>query len=233
MPNATGFIAALLVLIGMSPLWADDLPGRITVTGEGRVFAVPDMAVVTMGATAEAETAKAAMDETSVMTNAILERLAEAGVAERDVQTSDLRLMPVRSNRTSSDTRPEIDGYQASNRVTVRVRDLASLGNILDAVLTDGANQLGGLQFVVSDPEPLLNEARVKAVADARARAELFAEAAGVTLGPLVSLSEAGAQFPRSEMMGLARASDAGMPIAQGEAELSANVTLVYEIGSE
>lgn len=233
MPKATGFIAALVVLIGMSPLWADNLPGRITVTGEGRVSALPDMALVTMGATAEAETAKSAMDETSVVTNAILERLADAGVAERDVQTSDLRLMPVWSNRTTSDTRPKIDGYQASNRVTVRVRDLTSLGSILDAVLMDGANQLGGLQFMVSDPEPLLNEARLQAVAAARARAELFAEAAGVTLGPLVSLSEAGGQMPRPEMLGLARASDAGMPIAQGEAELSANVTLVYQIGAE
>lgn len=233
MPKATGFIAALVVLVGMSPLWADNLPGRITVTGEGRVSALPDMALVTMGATAEAETAKSAMDETSVVTNAILERLADAGVAERDVQTSDLRLMPVWSNRTTSDTRAKIDGYQASNRVTVRVRDLTSLGSILDAVLMDGANQLGGLQFMVSDPEPLLNEARLQAVAAARARAELFAEAAGVTLGPLVSLSEAGGQMPRPEMLGLARASDAGMPIAQGEAELSANVTLVYQIGAE
>ena len=228
MSKVTGFFAALVVVIGMSPLWAETT-GQITVTGEGSVFAVPDMAVITMGASAEADTAKSAMDQTSQVTAAILDRLIEAGVAERDVQTSDLSLSPLWSNRASSDTRPRIDGYQASNRVTVRVRDLTGLGAILDAVLSDGANQLGGLSFTVSDPEPLLNDARIKAVADARARAELFAEAAGVALGPLISLHEGGVQMPRPELMGMARMADESVPFAQGETELRASVTLVYQ----
>ena len=136
MSKVTGFFAAIVVLVGISPLWAETT-GQITVTGEGSVFAVPDMAVITMGASAEAETAKEAMDQTSDITTAILDRLTEAGVAERDMQTSDLSLSPLWSNRSSSENRPSIDGYQASNRVTVRVRDLESLGTILDAVLTD------------------------------------------------------------------------------------------------
>lgn len=232
MPKVTGFFAALLFVLGISPLWADPT-GQITVTGEGSVFAVPDMAVITMGAAAEAETAKSAMDQTSVITGAILDRLSEAGIAERDIQTSDLRLMPVWSNRSASQSRPEIEGYSASNRVTVRVRDLDALGGILDVVLGDGANQLDGLQFMVSNPEPLLDEARVKAVAAARARAELFATAAGVELGPLLSLTEAGAQTYRPELMGMARMAEEAVPLAQGEAELRANVTLVYQILSE
>jgi uncharacterized protein YggE len=232
MSKVTGFFAAVVVLIGISPVWADT-SSRITVTGEGSAFAIPDMAVITMGASAEADTAKSAMDQTSEVTAAILDRLTEAGVAERDIQTSDLSLSPLWSNRQSSDNRPSIEGYQASNRVTVRVRDLDALGTILDAVLSDGANQLGGLQFMVADPEPLLNEARVKAVADARARAELFATAAGVALGPLISLNEGGSNMPRPEMMGMARMADESVPFAQGETELRASVTLVYQIETE
>jgi uncharacterized protein YggE len=231
MSKVTGFFATIILLVGISPLWAETT-GQITVTGEGSVFAMPDMAVITMGASAEAETAKEAMDQTSEITTAILDRLTEAGVAEQDIQTSDLSLSPLWSNRSSSENRPRIDGYQASNRVTVRVRDLESLGPVLDAVLTDGANELGGLQFTLSDPEPLMNDARIKAVADARARAELLAEAAGVELGALISLSETGARAPRPEMLSMARASDSVVPVAQGEAELRASVTLVYEIVS-
>ncbi len=231
MSKVTSFFAAIVIMLGISPVWAETT-GQITVNGEGSVFAVPDMAVITMGASSESETAKEAMDQTSDITAAILDQLAQAGVAARDIQTSDLSLNPLWSNRSSSDSRPRIDGYQASNRVTVRVRELANLGIILDAVLSDGANQLGGLQFTLSEPEPLMNEARVKAVADARARAELFANAAGVELGPLLSLSESGARAPRPEMFGMARSADSEVPVAQGETELRASVTLVYEIVS-
>ena len=232
MSRFKAYLAVILLAMGAAPAWSQS-EGRITVSGEGVVTAVPDMAVITMGASAEAETAKAAMDETSDITAAILERLTEAGIDARDIQTSDLSLNPIWSNRTSSDDRPRIDGYQASNRVTVRVRDLEALGPILDAVLTDGANRLGGLQFTIAEPDPLLDEARRRAVADARARAELFAEAAGVELGALLSLSENGARMPRPEMMSMARSYDEAVPVAQGEAELRAGVTLVYEIATE
>jgi uncharacterized protein YggE len=232
MNKTTGFLAALVLILGVTSVLAEP-QGQITVTGEGRAFAVPDMAVITMGASAEADTAKAAMDQTSEVTSAILDQLSKAGVIARDVQTSDLNVSPFWSNRNNSDTRPTIAGYRASNRVTVRVRELDGLGGILDAVLTDGANELNGLQFMVSDPEPLMNEARVKAVADARARAELFAQAAGVELGALISLSESGARVPRPEMIGMARMADESVPLAQGETEIRASVTLVYQIQSQ
>ncbi|MFP7672879.1 SIMPL domain-containing protein [Marivita sp. S0852] len=209
-----------------------DSVGQITVTGEGRVSAAPDMAVITIGASAEDKTAKVAMDKTSQVTGAILENLTQFDIAPRDVQTSDLSLRPVWDNRASGTDQPRIRAYSASNRVTVRIRNLDDLGAVLDAVLTDGANQLGGLSFTLSDPEPVLNDARIRAVADARARAELFAQAAGVELGALVSLSETGARTPRPEMFSMARASDAGVPVAQGETEIRAGVTLVYEIAT-
>lgn len=230
--KSTALVAAVVAFVGISPVWAETT-GQLTVSGEGSVFAVPDMAVVSVGAMADASTAQEAMDQTSDITSAILARLADAGIEGRDIQTSDLSLNPIWNHRATTDDRPRIEGYQASNRVTVRVRDLDALGGVLDALLRDGANQLGGLQFTVSDPEPLLNEARVRAVADARARAQLLADAAGVQLGGLISLSETGTPMPRPEMMGMARASDAAVPVAEGETELRAGVTLVYEILSE
>jgi uncharacterized protein YggE len=222
-------LTVVLLCFGASAAFAQS-EGQITVTGEGRVSAVPDMAIITMGAVAEAKTAKEAMDETSEITRAILDRLTALEVAARDVQTSDLSLSPVWTNRAEPNGQPRIDGYQASNQVTVRIRDLAKLGTVLDAVLTDGANGLGGLQFSLSDPEPLINDARRAAVADARAKAELFAEAAGVQLGAIISLSESGGYMPRPEMMSMARSADAGVPVSAGETEIAANVAMVFAI---
>lgn len=229
-------VKALLTLIALllsTSFAAAQAEGRITVSGEGTVFAVPDMAVISMGARAEAKTAKAAMDQTSEITAAILSQLSGFEIAPRDIQTSDLSLNPVWTNRSDSNGRPRIDGYQASNRVTVRIRDLDALGPVLDAVLSDGANRLGGLQFTLSDPKPAMNDARRLAVADAVAKANLFADAAGVQLGALIGLSETGVRMPRPEMMSMERAADARVPVAQGETEVMAGVTLVYEISGE
>lgn len=222
-------IAAAFLCLGASAGLAET-GGQISVTGEGSVFAVPDLAIITMGAGAEADTAKAAMDQTSAVTGAILDRLASFDIAARDVQTSDLSLSPIWGRQPDRDGRSQIEGYRASNNVTVRIRDLAALGPVLDAVLSDGANQLNGLSFTLADPKPAMNDARRSAVADARAKAELLAEAAGVTLGPLISLSETGVYFPRPEMMGMARAADESMPVAEGETEIRAGVSMVYSI---
>ena len=227
------FCLALLVSLpaaGLAETGPAEIAGRLTVTGEGMAAAAPDMAIITLGATAEAKSAKDAMDETSAITQAILGRLEEAGIAPRDKQTSDLSLTPLWSHRNASDSRPRIEGYQASNRITLRVRDLERLGGVLDAVLTDGANQLGGLTFTLQDPGPLTDEARRRAVADARAKAELYAEAAGVELGALISLNEEGGRMPRPEMMSMARAADSAVPVAEGETTISARVHMVYEI---
>jgi uncharacterized protein YggE len=228
---ATG-LAAIVLSLGLAPALADT-PGQITVSGDGSVSAAPDMAIMTMGASAVADSANTAMDETSAITSAILDQLTEAGIASKDIQTSDLSLSPMWSNQSSSDGRRRIEGYRAANRVTAKVRDLDVLGPVLDAVLSEGATNLGGLQFTISDPEPLMNEARRKAVADGRARAKLFAEAAGVTLGRLLSLSETASRAPRPEMLGMARAATARVPVAEGETEISAAVTLIYAIGED
>ena len=221
-----------LVLLLAAPLSAQDAQQpTLTVYGEGSAQAVPDTATITLGVTAQAPDAADAMAQTSATAAAILDRLTALGVAARDVQTSDLSLNPVWSIRPGDDQKPpRIEGFEASNRVTVRVQDLASLGDVLGAVLEDGANRLGGLSFGLKDPEPIMNEARRDAVADAMARAGVYAEAAGVTLGPILSIQEGSMSAPRPEMMMSMRDSSASVPIATGETAVSATVTMVFRI---
>lgn len=203
---------------------------QITVNGEGSVEAAPDMATITLGVTNEAQEAKAAMDATSDAVAQVLARLAEAGIEDRDIQTQNLSMNPVWSNRPSTQGYGnQITGFVASNTVMVRVRDLASLGEVLDAVIADGANDFNGLRFGVQDPDPLMEEARKRAVQDAVARAELLAEAAGVTLGPVHQIMDHGGGGGPI-MMEMAAASRSGVPVAAGEVTVNANVTVMFDI---
>ena len=202
---------------------------HLTVTGEGRAEAVPDLAVVTLGVTTQGATAAAALAENSARLSAVLARLRAAGVADRDLQTSGLSLGP---RYDYGDNRPpRLAGYEATNQLAVRVRALDTLGAILDAAVTDGANTLGGLAFSLSDPQAARDAALAAAVAEARRRAAIMAEAAGVTLGPVLSISEqvafAGPQpMPRMAMADAAPA----VPVAAGEVGYAATVTIVYGI---
>lgn len=223
--------SALISLALAAPAWADSDERRIAVTGEGRVEAVPDMASVTLGVTNEAEEAGDAMQATSDAVWRILDRLTEMGLESRDVQTSRFALSPVWSRRTESDSdRPRITGFTASNMVMVRVRDLDKLGALLDAVVSDGANDFNGLSFGVQESDALQDEALAAAVADATKKARLLTDAAGVTLGPVVSITEQGSGAPRPMMMEMAAARDSGAPVAAGEVTLSASVSMVFAI---
>lgn len=209
-----------------APALADTHAPLITVTGTGTVNAPPDIATLMIGVTTQADTAAAALAANSTALDGVLARLTTAGIAQRDMQTSSLSINP---NWTGYDSSaPVISGFVASNQLTVTVRDLSILGNVLDAAVQDGANTLNGLTFAVADPSPLLDDARRAAVADARLKAELLAEAAGVTLGPITSISETtvsdgpGPMF-RAEM-------SAAVPVMTGEVGMSASVTINYEI---
>ncbi|WP_417724783.1 SIMPL domain-containing protein [Salipiger sp.] len=201
---------------------------RLTVTGEGSASAVPDMATITLGVTAQDKDAGAAMDSASEVAGAILARLDGLGIAARDRQTSDLSLQPIWSQYDNGKGQ-EITGYEASNRLTVRVRNLSQLGDVLAAVLDDGANRLSGLTFGLQEPDPVQNDARRDAVADAMDRAKVLAEAAGVTLGPLLSISESGGGYAPQPMMEMARMS--AVPVAAGESVINAQVTMVFSLG--
>lgn len=206
---------------------------RIVTTGEGRVSARPDMATISLGAQAEAATAAAAMQEVSRRIAALLAQLDAAGIAERDRQTSGLSLNPVWDHSAQRpDGRPRITGFAASNTLTVRVRDLPALGGVLDRVLEAGANDFGGLSFGLQEPRPQEDDARRRAVADARAQAELLAEAAGVTLGPVLLIVEDPA--PGGGPMPYFRADSAMMaeavPVAEGEIDVLRRVRVEWAI---
>ena len=228
-------LATLLLAIALAiPLagvaFAAD-SARITVTGEGRVDAAPDMATITLGVTSQGTTAATAMAANSDALAQVLANLKAAGIADRDLQTTGLALNP---NWQSDDngSNPRIVGYVASNMLTVRVRALTGLGAALDAAVKDGANTVDGLSFGLADPEPVLDEARKRAVADATHRALLLTEAAGVSLGAVVAISESGGSFAPAPMFGKAAGMTAeAVPVASGEVSLWASVTMVWEIG--
>lgn len=198
----------------------------ITVTGEGIVETNPDQATISLGVTTNADTAVAALAANSDAMTKMMEQLKAAGIATTDLQTSNLSLNPNWSGYDSTST-PAIAGYIASNMLNVRVRDLDALGTILDAAVSDGANTMNGITFGLAAPNPVMDEARTRAVADATSRATVLAMAAGVKLGPIVNITEGGT-FPGPAPM--FRADSAAVPIATGDLAMTSTVTVTFEI---
>lgn len=207
------------------------LPARIETTGVGRVALRPDMATIQLGATAESATAAEAMDEVSRRVAGLLEQMRAAGIEARDIQTSGVSLNPVWSNGSMPQDPPRITGFAASNMVTVRVRDLSSLGGVLDSALKAGGNTFAGLSFGLQDPRPAEDEARRLAVADARAVAELLADAAGVGLGPVRLITEdAGGGGPMPYFRADAAMMAEAVPVAEGEIDVVRRVRIEWAI---
>jgi uncharacterized protein YggE len=202
-------------------------PAAISVTGEASVSVPPDLAHIDGGVTSEAKTAREASDANNAAMGKVLLALKGAGIEEKDFQTSRLSLQPQSApNRTGPSA---IVGYRASNRVTIRLRDVTKVANVIDTLVGAGANEIGGINFMVSQASKLLDEARERAVADARRKAEIYAKAAGVTLGAPLSISEEGNAAPipyRRMAVGMA----ATAPVAQGEETLQVNVSVFWAI---
>ncbi|WP_045386914.1 SIMPL domain-containing protein [Falsirhodobacter sp. alg1] len=221
-----GWVKAMATGVAlMAPLaaWADP---EITVTGEGQVSAAPDMATVSMGVTSTGATAQEAMQANATALQQVMAKLGDAGIAEADIQTRGLQLNPDWSEGNDR----QITGYTAANMVTVKVRALDSVGGVLDAVVADGANTLNGIAFDLSDPKPAVDQARKLAVADAMERARQLTDAAGVSLGRIVSISEGGVSSSPQPAYRMA-AADARTPISGGEVTREAQVTIVFELG--
>ena len=196
----------------------------LTVSGQGEVRAAPNEAVLSAGVVSDAKTAAAALTDNTRAMNAVFATLKSAGIADKDMQTSNFSVQP---QYASGDQR--ITGYQVSNDVSVTVEDLGKLGATLDALVSSGANSIGEISFRINDPRPLLAQARAAAVADALAKAQVLAKAAGVTLGPITSIGETGYE-PVRPMMAMRAAAKAAVPIAAGEQSVTAGVTISWEI---
>ncbi|WP_024514829.1 SIMPL domain-containing protein [Bradyrhizobium sp. Tv2a-2] len=228
---------ALAVTVACASLYAapalaqSDIPPAISVTGEASVSVSPDLALLDAGVASDGKTAREASDANNTAMAKVLAALKTAGIEDKDVQTSRLSLQPQYAPNRSGPS--AITGYRASNRVTVKLHDVSKVASTIDALVGAGANDIGNVNFTVSKASELLDQARDKAFADARRKAEIYARAAGVTLGTPLSIAEEGAPTPmfRAKMLGAApMAMAAPTPIAQGEETLSVTVAVSWGI---
>jgi uncharacterized protein YggE len=238
-------LPAVLPIIGLvaarSPARAQEAPAHrerparrtITVLGEGEARGKPDIARATVGVEAAAEKVGPALQDANGRMNALLAAVRRAGVADRDIRTTEFSVFfeqdptPPRAGTAA----PVSGRYHVRNSVEITIRDLARASDVLDAALAAGGNSASGIAFAIGDPAPLRARAREAAVADARGRAEALAHAAGVVLGPVLSISESGYAGPRP-MAARAMAMSAGPPVEAGELGETAQVEVVYEIAS-
>ncbi len=217
------------MLLATPALAQSERPAMISVTGEATVSVPPDLAEVDGGFTSEAKTAREASDASNAAMGKVLLALKAAGIEEKDIQTSRLSLQPQTQNPPNRSGPSAIVGYRASNHVTIRLRDVTKVASVIDMLVGAGANDIGGINFMVSAASKLLDDAREQAFADARRKAEIYAKAAGVTLGTPLSISEGNASVPifRSKM---AMAPMAAAPVSQGEETLSVRVSVSWAI---
>ena len=204
----------------------------LTISAEAHATRVPDIATLSTGVVTQAPDANTALRQNSEQMNKVVAAIKAAGIAERDVQTSGISINPQYQYRENQP--PTITGYQASNTLNVKVREVSKLGKVLDALVAVGANQVNGPNFEVDKPDEAYDEARVAAVKKAQARAELYAKALGLRVRRVVSIQDGGGEMPRPMPMMAMRAAaapEADTPMAPGESTLSASVTIVFELG--
>jgi uncharacterized protein YggE len=202
---------------------------HITVSAEASVSARPDIARISCGVVTESPQAAEALSKNSATMQKLIDGLKAAGIAADDIKTSAFDVSP-RYEHNRDGRPPQITGYQVSNDVHVVVRDLAALGELLDQLVTLGANRIGGLSFDVAKPDAMKDEARRRAVSRARQRAELYATAAGVALGPVLVITEDAVHVaPRGPTMARAAMSQS-VPIAEGAQDITARITVTYAL---
>ncbi|AUZ55408.1 hypothetical protein B1L07_10300 [Stenotrophomonas acidaminiphila] len=205
----------------------------LNISAQAEARRVPDVATLSAGVVTQAADGNTAMRENAVQMDKVMAAIRAAGIAERDIQTSGVNLNP--QYRYADDEAPKITGYQASNTVSLKVRDITRLGKVLDSLAAQGANQINGPSFEIDQPEPVYDEARLAALKKAQARAETYAKSLGLRVRRIVSISEgsSGGFRPPMPMMAMARAGKAEMDtaVAPGETTLSVNLDVVFELG--
>jgi uncharacterized protein len=228
------FAASLLAVVTASPVLAEEVKilRSISISGHGEIRAVPDLATVSIGVTSQGNTARDALDANTKSMKALLNTLKKAGVDGRDMATSNFSVGPRLDYGNNTGQPPKVVGYDVNNMVTITVRKIEDLGELLDVAVSTGSNTINGISFIVSKPDTMLTDARKAAVADARSKAETYAAAGGFKLGNIVSVSEGTSYQPPVVYMAKAdRAQSAdAVPIAQGEQVLSVDISITYEI---
>jgi uncharacterized protein len=233
-------VAALLVALGAFGQFAhaaDESQPRITVTGEGSVDIAPDMAVLLLSVSREAPTAREALTANSAAMSKVLEAMTGLGIDKRDLQTASFDIQPryTYPNRQSGGPAepPTLVGYTVRNALSVRVRDISKVGEVLDTSVTLGVNEGGSIQFTNDDPSAAITKARGAAVKAAMAKARTLADAAGVELGDILEISEQNFSSRPAPMMAkglMAMDSAESVPVAAGENSYSVTVNLSLAI---
>ncbi|HVJ70598.1 MAG TPA: SIMPL domain-containing protein [Sphingomicrobium sp.] len=205
---------------------------RLDVSASGEVTRVPDLAIISAGVQTLQPTATAAIEENAARMERVRAALKRAGIEDRDIQTSSINLNP--EYQYDQNRPPRLTGYRATNTVNVKFRDLKRTGSILDALVAEGANQINGPNLTVDKPEAALDEARTKAIANGRARADLYARALGMRVVRLISVSEGGGYnvpppMPMVAMMA-ERGAAADSKIDPGTQQLQVNVSMSFEL---
>jgi len=230
MKHPLRFAVVIATLLAAPALAQTASPPAISVTGEANVSVPPDLAQIDAGVATDAKTAREASDANNAAMGKVLLALKGAGIDEKDYQTSRLSLQPqFATSSKASERAPGIVSFRASNRVTIKVRDIAKVASIIDVLAGAGANDIGGIHFTVTQASKLLDEAREQAIADARRKAQIYAKAAGVTLGEPIAIAEESSATPmfRGKVAGGMVAS---APVAQGEETLSVSVSVSWAI---
>lgn len=234
LPTAMALLAAVpLAAHAQTPAPLPPHPAgtRLDVSAEGEVRRTPDIATISAGVTTQAATAGAAMQDNARKMAGVIAALKKAGIADRDIQTSSINLSP--QYRYQDNQPPQLVGYQASNMVQARFRKIADSGKIIDALVSQGANQINGPSFIVENADAALDEARTQAITKARARAELYAKAAGLRVKRILAISEGGAPPPPMPypVARMAMAQEkADTQIEPGETQLSITVNVSFEL---
>jgi uncharacterized protein YggE len=226
------FLVATLLIFTPANADQDEFRRTISVTGQGKATAPPDMATIQTGVVSVAATATEALSANKETMGRILAILKKHKTAAKDIQTSNFNVSPEYKRDDRGRRKPEIMGYRVTNQVRVKVRNLPDLGNVLDALVRSGSNQVSGISFGVDDPTGVLNQARNRAIADARSRAELYGQAAGVAVGKVLAISEQPVQLPRPKFMSrnLAAAEVSPVPVATGEQEFHVLIHIVFAL---
>jgi len=204
----------------------------LSVSAQAEASRVPDVASLSTGVVTQAADANGALAANATQMNKVMAAIKAAGIAEKDIQTSGISVSP--QYRYAENQPPTITGYQASNTVSIKVREIDKLGEVLDALVASGANQVNGPSFEIDQPEAVYDEARRAALEKAQQRAQMYAKSLGMKVRRIVSISEGGGfQPPRPMMMAAAKAYDRAesSPVSPGETTLTANLDVVFELG--
>lgn len=205
---------------------------RLDVSATGEVTRVPDLAIISAGVQTLSPTATAAIEENAARMERVRSALKRAGIEDRDIQTSSINLNP--EYQYDQNRPPRLTGYRATNTVNVKFRDIKRTGAILDALVAEGANQINGPNLTIDKPESALDEARMKAIANGRARADLYAKALGMRVVRLISVSEGGGYNVPPPMPMMAQMAERGAAadskIDPGTQQLQVNVSMSFEL---